>query len=314
MKAERIKGKSGKIGWTITWKGRGWTKSFAEYLELLKRALAIGKNYQMLVIPSCQFHLPSDDEEWKIEEYRYTLKRLSAAWKEVLPETPFILEANFSPTLAGSKRASKQEVILRWLGSISRIIKSEAEVELGIKVMNAPFEDEFQVEMLKTLAEAEPRPDFIIYANRLFDTEKIFEGQKGIAYGGPDLSSRNLKVLTSVQRLQCLKQFPELPPLSATGDICSGRLALEYILRGAGCCQIHTLFQLPGSEYAMKRGTKAARGLHRLIFSPADGLIAGMQYIKERWQEILPSDILSIEQISALYRNQKFVNKISSFQ
>jgi hypothetical protein len=314
MKAERIRGKSGAIGWTINWKGRGWTKSFAEYLELLKEALDIGKNYQMLVIPSCQFHLPSGDEEWKIEEYRYTLKELSAAWKKALPETPFILEKNFSPTLAGSKRASKQEIILRWLRGISRIIKSEAEVELGIKVMNAPFEDEFQVEMLRTLAEAEPRPDFIIYANRLFDPEKTFEGQKGIACGGPDLSSRNLKVLTSVRRLQYLKRFPELPPLSAAGDIYSGRLALEYILRGAGSCQIHTLFQLPGSEYAMKSGTKTARTLHRLIFSPAEGLVAGMQFVKERWKEILSSDILSIEQISALYRNQQLMNKISSFK
>lgn len=307
MKAERIKGKSGTMGWTITWKGRGWTKSFAEYLELLKEALAIGKNYQMLVIPSCQFHLPSDDEEWRIEEYRYTLKELSKTWKEALPETPFILEANFSPTLASSKRASKREVIIYWLQSISRIIKSETEVELGIKVMNAPFEDEFQVEMLRTLAKTEPQPDFIIYANRLFNPEKTFEGQKGISYGGPDLSWRNLKVLTSVRRLQHLKQFPELPPLSATGDICSGRLALEYILRGAESCQIHTLFQLPGSEYAMKKGTKTCRALHRLIFSPSDGLIAGMQFVKERWRETPSRDILTIKQISALYRNKKFL-------
>jgi dihydroorotate dehydrogenase len=314
MKAERIKGKLGKIGWTISWKGRGWTKSFAEYLELLKEALAIGKNYQMLVIPSCQFHLPSNDEEWRIGEYRYTLKELSRAWKEALPKTPFILEVNFSPTLAGLKRASKREVILRWLRSISRIIKSETEVEFGIKVMNAPFEDEFQLEMLRTLSEAKPCADFIIYANRLFDPEKTFEGQKGIAYGGPDLSSRNLKVLTSVRRLQYLKQFPELPALSATGDICSGRLALEYILRGAGSCQIHTLFQLPGSEYAMKRGTKTCRALHRLIFSPFDGLIAGMQFVKERWQEILSSDILSIKQLFTLCRNEKFFKRFTDFR
>jgi hypothetical protein len=309
MKAERVKGKSGKIGWTINWKGRGWTKSFAEYLELLREALAIGKNYQMLVLPSCQFHLPSDDEEWKIEEYRYTLQELSAAWKKALPEMPLILEANFSPTLAGSKGASKQGVILGWLRSISQIIKSEAEVELGIKAMNVPFKDEFQVKMLRTLAEAEPGPDFIIYANRLFDPEKTFEGQKGIAYGGPDLSSRNLKVLTSVRKLQYLRRFPELPPLSAAGDICSGRLALEYIFRGAGSCQVHTLFQLPGSEYAMKRGTKTCRGLHRLIFSPADGLVAGMQFAKERWKEILSSDILSLEQLSLLCRNEKFLKE-----
>ena len=306
MKAERIKGKSGQMGWTITWKGRGWTKSFAEYLELLKETLTVGKNYQMLIIPSCMLHLPSDEERWRVEEYRYTLRELSRVWKEASAEGPLILEINFSPTLAGSKRASKKETIIYWLQSISSIVKSEAEVELGIKVMNASFEDEFQVRMLKTLAEAEPGPDFIVYANRLFDHEKIFEGQQGVAYGGPDLSSRNLRVLASIRKLQHLGQFPELPSLSATGDISSGRLALEYILRGAESCQMHTLFQLPGSEYAMKNGTKTARALHRLIFSPADGLIAGMEYIKERWGELLSSDKLSIKQISALYKKEKF--------
>ncbi len=309
MKAERIKGKSGMMGWTITWKGRGWTKSFAEYLKLLKEALDIGRNYKMLVIPSCKFHLPSDEEEWRIEEYQFTLKELSKVWKEASPEIPFILEANFSPTLAGSDRASKKETILCWLRTITRIIKSEAEVELGIKVMNSTFEDEFQVRMLKALAEAERRPDFIVYANRLFDPEKTFEAQTGIAYGGPDLSSRNLWVLTSVRRLQHLKKFPELPPLSATGDISSGRLALEYILRGAESCQIHTFFQLPGSEYAMKKGTKTARALHELIFSPEEGLLAGMQYIKQQWGGLLSTETLSLKQISILCRNEKFLKE-----
>ena len=44
------------------------------------------------------------------------------------------------------------------------------------------------------------RPDFLIYANRLFDPQRVFEGSRGVAYGGPDLSDRNLRLLSSLRR------------------------------------------------------------------------------------------------------------------
>jgi hypothetical protein len=44
-------------------------------------------------------------------------------------------------------------------------------------------------------------PDFLVYANRLFDPDREFDGVRGIAYGGPDLSARNLAVLGKM-RLQ----------------------------------------------------------------------------------------------------------------
>lgn len=310
MKVEKIRGESGKMGWTVTWKGRGWEGSFGEYLEFMHSALKAGHAYGMLVIPSCAFPLPGLKVKWRIEEYAYTLKKFIEVWESCLPRTVFILEANFSPTLAGSEKASDKELILYWLSNITRVIKAQGRVELGIKVMNAIFDDSFQVEMLRTLAEAETRPDFIVYANRLFDPDKTFEGQKGIAFGGPELSSRNLKVLTNVCQLQHLNQFPEPPPLSATGDIHSGRMALEYILRGAESCQVHTLFQLPGTEYPMKTGSRTARGLHRLFFSPDDGLIASMQYCRERWGEFFSKELPSILQISAFHKNRDFCQGI----
>ena len=61
--------------------------------------------------------------------------------------------------------------------------------------------------------------------------------------------------------------------ISATGDISSGRIAVEYALRGCTSFQIHTLFQLPAEAYAMRTGPKVARALHRLYFDPADGFI-----------------------------------------
>lgn len=313
MVLEKIKGASGRIGWTVTWKGRGWAKTFEEYLELLSKGLEVGKKSGMLVVPSSIFHLPEIGEDWRIKEYEYTLQKFFEVWKDVNPQRPLILEKTLSPTLAGSQKASKKETILFWLSNVSGIIKSIGQAEVGIKVMNASFDDEFQMEMLRAIAASNPPPDFIVYANRLYDPAKTFDGQKGIAYGGPDLSQRNLRVLTSIRNLQSLNKFPALPPLSATGDINSGRLALEYILRGASSCQMHTVFQLPSSEYPMRRGTKTERALHRILFSPDDGLIAGLQYCKERWGGLLPEEPLSLIQVSTLHRKREFLKEVLNF-
>src|SRR4029453_13834556 len=61
--------------------------------------------------------------------------------------------------------------------------------------------------------------------------------------------------------------------VSGTGDISSGRIAVEYALRGCTSFQIHTLFQLPAGEYPMRVGTKVQKALHRLYFDPAEGFI-----------------------------------------
>ena len=46
--------------------------------------------------------------------------------------------------------------------------------------------------------------------------------------------------------------------MSGTGDISSGRIAVEYALRGCTSFQIHTLFQLPAEAYAMRRGSRSS--------------------------------------------------------
>lgn len=67
-----------------------------------------------------------------------------------------------------------------------------------------------------------------------------------MAYGGPGLSDRNLQMLTSLRNGQFEGSIPGRPmEISATGDISSGRLAIECALRGCACFQLHTLFQLP---------------------------------------------------------------------
>ena len=133
----------------------------------------------------------------------------------------------------------------------------------------------------------EERADFLVYANRLFDPAKQFEGKVGVAYGGPDLSDRNL---AGLERFLALKSggrdpggAPERLPVSATGDVHSGRIAAEYLVRGASSFQMHTLFQLPDSEFAMRAGNKTDKALHHLLFHPQDGFLAWTLDLRERF-------------------------------
>jgi dihydroorotate dehydrogenase len=269
MVAEPIVGReTGERGWTVSWKGRGWWQPFEDYLDLVRAARALGQKHEMLVIPSVKYHLPAPGEtRWRVEEYTTTTQRLLEAYGDgVMP-----LEKDFSPTLAGSDRAGQQAKILEWLATIPGLIRDAAaprSVVVGLKLFNALFDDAFQLTMLAAVHGA-GGPDFVVYANRLFDPERVFDGHRGIAYGGPDLSHRNLRVLSAHRAAQAASAVPARAlPISGTGDIGSGRMAVEYALRGCTSFQIHTYFQLPPEVYAMKRGTKIERALHMLYFHP----------------------------------------------
>lgn len=276
MAVERIRGRSGAEGWTVTWKGRGWFDTFDAYCDLFDRSLPTAEQAGMLVVPSVKYHLPTPEESfWKKEEYEFTTAALANVWRRHSAATPMPLEKDFSPTLAGSARARVKAKVLEWIAAVPGLVhRAQAGgVSLGLKIFNALFEDDIQLEMLGAATAASPgaeRADFLVYANRLFDPVRTYEGHQGVAYGGPDLSDRNLAVLE-----RWLDSRPASPlPISATGDISSGRVAAEYLLRGASSFQMHTLFQLPESEYAMRAGTKTAKALHLLIFHPQEGFVA----------------------------------------
>jgi hypothetical protein len=243
----------------------------------------------MPVIPSCKYHLPrNDDGEWKLGEYQFTTRRLLDIWRQYGPPGLVMpIEKDFSPTLAGSDRAAETDIILRWLLQVSGLIRQAASptpIKVGLKVFNAVFEDAFQLEMLRAINErcaAEDAPDFLVYGNRLFDPDRMFDGVQGVAYGGPDLSERNLTVLESMRTLEQVGQIPVcLLPISATGNIVTGKIAAEYLLCGASTFQIHTYFQLPSSEYKMKTGSKTGRALHELYFHPETGLLAWLLHLR----------------------------------
>lgn len=283
MKVEPIRGSDGTDGWTVTWKGRGWSDSFDAYLALFADSLAAGGEAGMLVAPSCKYHLPRPEEgEWRVGEYEHTTRRLLEVWEArgagggVMP-----VEKDFSPTLAGDDRAGQAETVERWMSAVTRLIRGAARprpVCVGLKLFNAMFDEDFQIEMLRLVNERcgdDGRPDFVVYANRLFDPAREFEGKRGVAYGGPDLSARNLRVLA---RLRALEQSGRAPfcafPFSATGDINSGRMAAEYLLRGTSTFQMHTIFQLPNDQYRMSGGSRTERALHELYFNPERGFLS----------------------------------------
>ncbi len=249
---------TGREGWTVTWKGRGWDRPFGDYLALVRAGRDLTRAGRLLVVPSVKYHLPRLAEPFREGEYRHTTAQLADAWRE----PPLLVEKDFSPTLAGDTLADDRAQILRWLREVPGRIRaaSRIPVRVAVKLMNARFDDVFQVEMMSASAEA----DALVCFNRLFDADR------GVAYGGWDLSDRNLRVLET-------RLTPGASPgLTGTGNICSGRMILEYARRGCESVQMHTFFQLPLSEYPATHGSRVQRALHALVFHPRDGLIAVM--------------------------------------
>jgi len=273
MKVERKTSRSGRIGWTVTWQGRGWAGSLDEYLQFFAQAQVLAEGRNVPVIPSVKYHLPVEGEPFRISEYEHTTRSLLQAWQQPHCGAELMLEKDLSPTLAGDGRSGDRDRVLAWLATIPRLVEDAVpgRVRLGVKLMNALFDDQFQVEMMRVLSEcADPKPAFLVTFNRLFDVER------NVAYGGWDLSDRNLRVLDLARQ-----QLKALPSLSATGNICSGRVMLEYALRGCENGQLHTFFQLPLSEYTATAGSRSARALHTLMLHPTRGLAIWLRHLCE---------------------------------
>lgn len=276
MRVERRAARDGRPGWTVTWKGRGWSGSLDQYLAFVAAALDAAREADVPIIPSVKYHLPAPGEPFAAGEYRHTTGALLELWDRAGCGGPMILEKDFSPTLAGDPRAGDRRQVLQWLRRVPGLISGEKpdRIRLGVKVMNALFDDAFQVEMVRAAAAADPPPAFLVVFNRLFDAER------GVAYGGWDLSDRNLRVLDQLRRDSSTERLP-LPPLSATGNIISGKIMLDYARRGCESGQLHTFFQLPLSEYSAKGGSRTARALHTLLLHPYHGLCVWLRHLRD---------------------------------
>jgi len=270
MKVERRRVVGIDRGWTVTWKGRGWDRSLDDYLALLRTGRDLTRAGRLLVVPSVKYHLPRLGDPFVESEYRFTNSRLAEAWGE----PPFLVEKDFSPTLAGDSLAEVRPQILRWLHEVPQLIRhtSPIDTRVALKLMNARFEDGFQHEMLL----AGGTGDALVVFNRLFDQAR------SVAYGGQDLLERNLRVLGSFSwRGGRTGTFSHpRPGLCGTGGISSGRDVMAYAQAGCEAVQLHTMFQLPLDEYSAHEGSRTQRVLHQLLFHPDDGLIAGLQRLE----------------------------------
>ncbi|OLB48203.1 MAG: hypothetical protein AUI08_11685 [Gemmatimonadetes bacterium 13_2_20CM_2_65_7] len=69
-------------GWTVTWKGRGWDRSFDDYLALVRAGRDLTRAGRLLTLPSVKYHLPRLDEPFRDDEYAFTTRALADAWGE----------------------------------------------------------------------------------------------------------------------------------------------------------------------------------------------------------------------------------------
>src|SRR2546427_39459 len=100
MKVEARRTADGRDGWTVTWKGRGWDRSLADYLALVRAGRDLTRAGRLLAVPSVKYHLPRLEEPFRDAEYAFTTRALAEAWGEAPP----FLEQDLSPTLAGALR------------------------------------------------------------------------------------------------------------------------------------------------------------------------------------------------------------------
>src|SRR5688500_6974000 len=176
MRVEKVHSASGLDGWTVTWKGRGWDRSFEDYLDLVRAAGEMTRSGGMVAVPSAKYHLPRVNEPFREAEYRHTTERLAAAWGSEF----LALEKDFSPTLAGDPLADERERIVRWLREVPELIRNGAgriPARVALKLMNARHGEAFQLEMVRAASSA----DALVCFNRLWSEAK------GAAYGGYDL-------------------------------------------------------------------------------------------------------------------------------
>jgi len=76
----------------------------------------------------------------------------------------------------------QQGQILTWLRTVPGLIKSAdpRPVTLGLKLMNAVFEDSFQLAMLRAaIDESDPPPDFLVYRQPALRPAEGVRGQGG---------------------------------------------------------------------------------------------------------------------------------------
>lgn len=275
MLVERITAQTGEEGWTVSWKGRGWSESFQSYLEFVEASFQLGAQWGCLIVPSCQLPLYFGPENPHMEEYTYTLQALGDVLKKT--DQP-LLELDLSPTLLKDGPPPTAKETLEQLGWVIPEARKylPQNVKLGLKLFNLHSYSD-QLALVLGGAQIWKQLAWLTVANRLFSPEK------GISYGGYDLSNRNLAILEDIRKQEQESGEQILPAsVSATGNLCSGQMLVEYAKRGCTTGQLHTYFQLPKGEYGYDLGSRTLSALHDLMFNPQKGLLSSLEALREQ--------------------------------
>ncbi|MEM2887932.1 MAG: hypothetical protein QXR42_00430 [Candidatus Bathyarchaeia archaeon] len=241
------------------WNGGLDLRTLPEYLKFAEKAFRIGEELNFPVIPSFLCHLPRDiDEDWKVEEWKYTVTKLSEAALPMYKDRKIIFEIDFCPFLKREKLAVDKKTILHWYGETPKLVKENCPNSYVVpKIMNLDFGLDFQTEMIKAVKQG--GADCVVIANRFFrkfvdpDTKESYF----TAHGG-----RELRILNQCQ-ISKAKEAVNIP-ISATGGTYSGKHVYEYLSLGAQNVQLVT--------YVMKYGFEES--LKNIMFNPRDGFLA----------------------------------------
>jgi len=250
------------------WNGGLDLRSFREYLSFAREAFKIGRKEDFPLIASFLCHLPKDvDEEWKIEEWEYTTKKLVETAQTLYRDSPVILEIDFCPFLKREKLATDKATVLRWYRETPRLIKeTSSNVYVVPKLLNLDFGFDFQMEMVK--AAKDGGADGIVIANRFFRRYSVKEtGEEYFtAHGGVELRILNQQQIREAKKILDI-------PISATGGTYSGKHIVEYLKIGAKNVQVLT--------YVMKNGFE--RAFEDLMFNLKDGFVTLI--LKEKFSD-----------------------------
>ncbi|MFH1677004.1 MAG: hypothetical protein ABIC40_08255 [bacterium] len=292
MIVEKRKARDGREGWTVTWKGRGWDKGFAAYVDFYKNALEIDRDYP--VIPSLMVDVTNPDRAYAQAEF--CLGKLHEIHKSSGIGRDFLVEIDISPTMSLLPGAQDDETFRNYVRtSVVAFHKGlPSKGRCVVKIPNSGRGAEFQLNLVRiSIEESREKLAGLVIGNRLFDSEKVFEDQKGIAYGGFDLSDANLELLDSMQ------PYGNFPPLIGTGNIFSGKMMAEYAVRRCRAGELHTFFQLPADVYRAKSGPDGRIGcvIRELVFHPDDGLIAILFKLEKSGKLPRENGILSFDNL-----------------
>lgn len=241
------------------WNGGLDLRNLEEYLRFAEKAFELGKNLGFPLIASFMCHLPKErDEEWKVEEWEYTARKLCKAASIMYGDRPAIFEIDFCPFLKREKLAVDQETVLRWYREAPKMVKDAIpDAKVAPKILNLDFGLDFQTDMMKTAKQG--GADGVVVANRFF--KKYVDGttkeEYFTAHGGKELREMNQMQIKEAKKNVDI-------PISATGGTYSGKHIYEYLSLGAQNIQLVTYLMRNGFEEPFKN----------LLFNPEDGLIA----------------------------------------